>query len=116
MTRFLLSRLALLLPTLLGLSGDEQGPHLHLGLNGGFSPLGLNLTQILEREGFDLNAFPGFSGITMVPEAAALEAPPMTLTAPVVIDKWLPTPKWNANRFDPDGRMNPGALLEEDGR
>lgn len=86
---------------LLGLSGDEQGPHLHLGLWHGVSALGLNLTQILEREGFDLDVFPGFSGISMIPEAAGLEAPPL-LAAPLIIDKWLPTPKWNRNRYDPD--------------
>ncbi len=43
--------------TIIGLSGTENGPHLHLQLDRGFSQLGLNLTQILEREGFDLDAF-----------------------------------------------------------
>ncbi len=44
--------------TLLGLSGDRNGPHLHLQLDGGHSPAGLNLTQILAAAGFDVNAFP----------------------------------------------------------
>lgn len=43
--------------TLLGLSGDRFGPHLHLQLDQGFSPAGLNLTQILALQGFDVDTF-----------------------------------------------------------
>lgn len=46
--------------TLLGLSGTENGPHLHLGLefgkNGPFS-VGLTLTEILDRVGFEVDGF-----------------------------------------------------------
>jgi uncharacterized protein YraI len=45
--------------TIIGLSGSENGPHLHLQLDHGFSPLGLSLTQTLEREGFNVGAFSG---------------------------------------------------------
>jgi uncharacterized protein YraI len=51
--------------TLLGLSGSENGGHLHLGLKGGFSPLGLSLTQILAKVGFKLRSFPVRPGVNI---------------------------------------------------
>jgi hypothetical protein len=44
--------------TLLGRSGDRNGPHLHLQLDGGSSPAGLNLTQILRMMGLDVDTYP----------------------------------------------------------
>ena len=44
--------------TVLGLSGDRNGPHLHLQLDGGSSPAGLSLTQILRTMGLDVNTYP----------------------------------------------------------
>jgi uncharacterized protein YraI len=49
--------------TLLGLSGSENGGHLHLGLKGGVSPMSLSLTQILARVGFNLRSFPVRHGV-----------------------------------------------------
>jgi uncharacterized protein YraI len=50
---------------LLGLSGTENGPHLHLQLDHGFSQLGLSLTQILARQGFDVHSFPALDGVNV---------------------------------------------------
>jgi hypothetical protein len=44
--------------TLLGRSGDRNGPHLHWQLDGGSSPAGLNSTQILRMMGLDVDTYP----------------------------------------------------------
>ena len=51
--------------TLIGLSGTENGGHLHLSLKGGWSPMALSLTQILAKVGFKLRDFPIRAGVNV---------------------------------------------------